>query len=55
LGNQSRFDEMNDFFAGVGAGFAAGVWSEMPIERPAVRKKSRKSTPQEPTEAVGAC
>ena len=55
LGNQARFDEMNDFFAGVGAGFAAGVWPDMPRERPAVRKKPRKTTPLEPTEAVGAC
>ena len=55
LANQSRFDEMNDFFAGVGAGFAAGVWPDMPRDPPPMRKKPRKETSHEPTKAVGAC
>jgi chlorophyllide a reductase subunit Y len=60
MANQSRFDEMNEFFAGVGAGFAAGVWPEPPRERPVTRKKPRKQSlqepvGQEPTEATGAC
>ncbi len=41
IGNQSRFDEMNDFFAGVGTGFAAGVWQDTPRDRPEFRKKHR--------------
>ena len=30
LGNQSRFDEMREFFGGVGEGHAAGVWEDTP-------------------------
>ncbi|MCA3562490.1 MAG: chlorophyllide a reductase subunit Y [Aestuariivirga sp.] len=39
LGNKSRFDEMRDFFNGVGEGHAAGVWEETPVDRPDFRKK----------------
>ena len=39
IGNQSRFDEMSDFFAGVGEGHAAGVWQDTPSDRPEFRKK----------------
>ena len=70
MANQSRFDAMNEFFAGVGTGFAAGVWPDPPREPPVSRKKAHKPstrdpagqdlgiqqpTKQEPTEAVGAC
>lgn len=33
LGNKARFDAMRDFFEGVGTGYAAGVWQEMPQRR----------------------
>ncbi len=33
LGNQGRFDAMRDFFEGVGTGFAAGVWQDVPQRR----------------------
>ena len=39
LANKSRFDEMRDFFEGVGEGHAAGVWEETPVDRPEFRKK----------------
>ena len=56
IGNQSRFDEMNDFFAGVGAGFAAGVWPDAPREPPPpVRRKQRKDASQEPIGTGVAC
>jgi len=39
LANKDRFDTMKTFFAGVGEGYAAGVWQEMPTDRPEFRKK----------------
>ncbi len=34
LGNKARFDEMKEFFDGVGDGHTAGVWQDMPKARP---------------------
>jgi chlorophyllide a reductase subunit Y len=39
LGNQSRFDEMKAFFEGVGEGHAAGIWQELPRDRPQFRQR----------------
>jgi chlorophyllide a reductase subunit Y len=39
LGNKHRFDAMKEFFAGVGEGFASGVWENAPVDRPEFRKK----------------
>ena len=39
LGNQSRFDEMRDFFGGVGTGYAAGVWQQAPEDHPQFRER----------------
>ena len=33
LANKSRFDAMRGFFEGVGTGFAAGVWQEVPQQK----------------------
>ncbi|MDP4002934.1 chlorophyllide a reductase subunit Y [Methylobacterium sp. NEAU K] len=33
LANKPRFDAMRDFFEGVGTGYAAGVWQEVPQRR----------------------
>jgi chlorophyllide a reductase subunit Y len=35
VANKSRFDEMTAFFEGVGKGYAAGVWQDMPKPPPA--------------------
>ncbi|MCE4225991.1 chlorophyllide a reductase subunit Y [Methylobacterium sp. C25] len=35
LANKPRFDAMRDFFEGVGTGFAAGVWQEVPQDKKA--------------------
>jgi chlorophyllide a reductase subunit Y len=37
LGNKSRFDEFQAFFEGVGVGHAAGVWEDVPKDRPDFR------------------
>jgi chlorophyllide a reductase subunit Y len=42
LGNKARFDTMKDFFAGVGEGYSAGVWNELPNDRPEFRERYRK-------------
>ncbi len=39
MGNKARFDEMSAFFAGVGEGHAAGIWQDVPRDRPEFRKK----------------
>jgi chlorophyllide a reductase subunit Y len=39
LANQTRFDEMRDFFDGVGAGHTAGVWQELPEDHPEYRER----------------
>ncbi len=40
IGNKARFDTMRDFFEGVGTGHAAGVWEEVPRDRPEFRKRN---------------
>ncbi len=55
IGNQHRFDEMNAFFEGVGKGDAAGVWEEIPRERPEFRKKHRAKMAAKPVEEMGSC
>ena len=42
LSNKHRFDRMSEFFEGVGAGAAAGVWTEIPKDRPDFRAKFAK-------------
>lgn len=55
IANKARFDEMRQFFAGVGEGHAAGIWQEVPRDRPEFRKRMaargpriEKSTAEEP-------
>ncbi|MGA2043612.1 MAG: chlorophyllide a reductase subunit Y [Roseiarcus sp.] len=55
LANQARFDEMKAFFEGVGEGHAAGVWEDVPRDRPEFRKKHRAKSAQKPAEEMGAC
>jgi 3,8-divinyl chlorophyllide a/chlorophyllide a reductase subunit Y len=38
LGNTRRFDEMREFFAGVGEGAATGIWTDVPQDRPEFRE-----------------
>jgi chlorophyllide a reductase subunit Y len=39
IANRARFDEMRGFFEGVGEGDAAGVWEDVPRERPEWRRR----------------
>jgi 3,8-divinyl chlorophyllide a/chlorophyllide a reductase subunit Y len=39
LGNRARFDEMKTFFEGVGSGYTAGVWQELPQDHPQFRER----------------
>ncbi len=34
LANKGRFEQMKEFFDGVGEGHAAGVWENVPVDRP---------------------
>jgi len=40
--NKGRFDAMKEFFAGVGEGHAAGVWEELPRERPEFKENYKR-------------
>jgi chlorophyllide a reductase subunit Y len=42
LGSKSHFDEMREFFAGVGEGHAAGIWESVPRDRPEFREQYQR-------------
>jgi chlorophyllide a reductase subunit Y len=42
IGNKARFDEMRDFFGDTGQGHQAGVWSEVPEDRPEFREHYKR-------------
>ena len=42
-------------FAGVGVGFAAGVWQDTPRDRAEFRKKQRAKLARRPDEEMGSC
>ena len=42
LGNKARFLEMKNFFGDVGSGFGAGVWEEVPVDRPEFREHYKR-------------
>ncbi|MCZ8132031.1 MAG: chlorophyllide a reductase subunit Y [Steroidobacteraceae bacterium] len=54
LSNRERFQQMEDFFGGVGTGDAAGVWEDRPAEHPeyraAYRRKLEKAAKAKKTE-----
>ncbi|UYV15525.1 chlorophyllide a reductase subunit Y [Porphyrobacter sp. ULC335] len=56
MGNKARFDAMRDFFEGVGTEHAAGVWEELPVDRPKFRKKyaALNEAARKAAEAIGS-
>ena len=55
IGNTSRFEEMQRFFEGVGEGHSAGVWEDVPKDRPEFKAKRRKAAAVKPVEEMGSC
>ncbi len=55
MANKTRFDAMRNFFEGVGTEHAAGVWQDMPIDRPKFRKKyaALNEAARKASEAIG--
>jgi 3,8-divinyl chlorophyllide a/chlorophyllide a reductase subunit Y len=43
LGNKARFERFKAFFGGVGSGYAAGVWEDVPKDRPEFRAQSKRA------------
>jgi len=43
IAGRARFDEMRAFFEGVGEGHAAGIWQEVPQDRPEFREQRRRT------------
>ncbi|MEO1169228.1 MAG: chlorophyllide a reductase subunit Y [Pseudomonadota bacterium] len=56
LANKDRFDRMEEFFDGVGEGYAAGVWEDTPTDRPKFKKKyaAQNAAAAKAAEAVGS-
>ena len=56
MANKARFDTMRDFFEGVGTEHAAGVWEDVPVDRPKFRKKyaALNEAARKASEAVGS-
>jgi chlorophyllide a reductase subunit Y len=42
MNGKARFDEMRDFFEGVGQGHAAGVWEDVPKDERTFRMKEKR-------------
>ena len=42
IGNKDRFDTMESFFHGVGEGHTAGIWEDVPQDRPEYREQYRR-------------
>jgi chlorophyllide a reductase subunit Y len=42
IGNKARFDTMQAFFGDVGSGYRAGVWEEVPADRPEFREHYKR-------------
>jgi chlorophyllide a reductase subunit Y len=55
LASQGRFDEMKAFFGDVGSGYAAGIWENVPKDRPEFKKKQRAKLSVKPVEEMGSC
>ena len=47
IGNKARFDEMKTFFAGVGEGYAAGVWEKLPQDNLPFRAEQKRRLEKE--------
>jgi chlorophyllide a reductase subunit Y len=47
LASKPRFDEMNAFFAGVGRGHAAGIFEDVPRDRPGFRAEYKRRLDKE--------
>ncbi len=56
MANKDRFNTMRDFFEGVGTAHAAGVWEELPVDRPKFRKKyaALNDAARKASEAIGS-
>jgi chlorophyllide a reductase subunit Y len=54
LGGKSRFDEMKAFFGDVGAGANAGIWEDVPRDRPEFKKKQRAKLAIKHVEEMGS-
>jgi chlorophyllide a reductase subunit Y len=55
MASQGRFDEMKAFFGDVGEGHRAGVWEDVPRDRPEFRKKQLAKRGLKPVEEMGSC
>jgi chlorophyllide a reductase subunit Y len=55
LANAGRFTEMREFFEGVGVGHAAGIWQDVPRDRPEFRAQRLVQLSRKPKseEAIG--
>jgi 3,8-divinyl chlorophyllide a/chlorophyllide a reductase subunit Y len=56
IANKARFDELTEFFEGVGYGETAGIWEDVPQARPEFAKKfARDAKPDKAVEGAIGC
>ncbi len=56
MGNKDRFERMRTFFEGVGEGYSAGIWSDMPGDRPKFKARyaAQNAAAAKAAEAIGS-
>ncbi|GGC34893.1 chlorophyllide reductase subunit Y [Novosphingobium marinum] len=56
IGNKGRFDRMRSFFDDVGSGYGAGIWEDVPEDRPRFKKKyaALNEAARKASEAMGS-
>jgi chlorophyllide a reductase subunit Y len=42
MSSKARFAEMREFFSGVGSGYTAGVWEDVPRDRPEFAEQQKR-------------
>jgi chlorophyllide a reductase subunit Y len=55
MASAPRFVAMREFFAGVGEGFAAGIWEDVPRDRPEFKAKRGAKAAKAHVEEMGSC
>ena len=51
MGNKARFDEFQHFFEGVGNGDSAGIWEDVPKDRPEFREYYQRQLAKQASKA----
>jgi chlorophyllide a reductase subunit Y len=53
MASKDRFTEMKQFFEGVGHGHAAGIWEDVPVDRPEFAERYKRKLARGPQKSIG--